>query len=160
MVARDSLLNNVTSYFPRQNVWAFSPWVDIRGSLSSFMVLHIKEESRHGRWFRFNSSWRFRGNDVRTADAWLNLALLDRLPGAWRLSNGDCLFLKHPETKHGGAPGKAGGGKKAKNEKFSSFAQDTADKTGLSKRAIEISIRRADKIAPEVMDAIGDMPEI
>jgi hypothetical protein len=36
----------------------------------------------------------------------------------------------HPETKQGGVSGKAGGGKKkAKKEKISSFATDTAKKT-------------------------------
>jgi hypothetical protein len=34
------------------------------------------------------------------------------------------LYLKlHPETKHGGAPGKAGGGKKAKDAKLASFVK-------------------------------------
>jgi hypothetical protein len=38
----------------------------------------------------------------------------------------------HPETRQGGAPGVAGGGKAAKDDKLSSFATDTAAKTGRS----------------------------
>ena len=36
----------------------------------------------------------------------------------------------YPETKRGGLPGAPGGGKQAKSEIISSFAEDTADKTG------------------------------
>jgi ParB family chromosome partitioning protein len=36
----------------------------------------------------------------------------------------------HPETKHGGAPGQAGGGKKAKDAKLAAFAEATATATG------------------------------
>jgi hypothetical protein len=43
----------------------------------------------------------------------------------------------HPETKHGGASGKSGGGKKPKDDKLSSFAADTAAKTGTSRRTTE-----------------------
>jgi hypothetical protein len=47
----------------------------------------------------------------------------------------DELYEKvHPETKKGGAPGKAGGGKKAKTAKLATLARDTATKTGLSRR--------------------------
>ena len=42
----------------------------------------------------------------------------------------------HPETKQGGAPGKAGGGKKAKPAKVATFAKDTATKAGKSRRAV------------------------
>jgi hypothetical protein len=40
------------------------------------------------------------------------------------------------------------------------FINDTAEKTGMSKRDIARSIQRAEAIAPEVKDAIRDMPEI
>jgi hypothetical protein len=44
----------------------------------------------------------------------------------------------HPEVKHGGAPGKSGGGKeKAKGARAASFAADTAKKTGLSQRTVQ-----------------------
>jgi ParB-like chromosome segregation protein Spo0J len=75
--------------------------------------------------------------------------------------------MKHPETKHGGDRGNQHtGGKKRQPVNFTtcqttpSFVRDTAEKTGLSESAIEKSIHRADAIDPEVMEAIGDMPEI
>jgi ParB family transcriptional regulator, chromosome partitioning protein len=43
----------------------------------------------------------------------------------------------HPETRKGGAPGRAGGGKKAKTAKLATFARDTATKTGVSRRSVE-----------------------
>lgn len=43
----------------------------------------------------------------------------------------------YPETKHGGLPGLPGGGKAPKNEIVSSFAEDTANKTGFSSRTIQ-----------------------
>ncbi len=56
----------------------------------------------------------------------------------------------HPETKHGGAPGAAGGGKQAKGERISSFAEDTASKTGVSPRSVQQDLQIAKKILPEV----------
>src|SRR5690606_24548282 len=44
---------------------------------------------------------------------------------------------KHPEAKHGGAPGKAGGGKVAKDETVSSFAADTAARTKVNPRTVQ-----------------------
>jgi len=40
----------------------------------------------------------------------------------------------YPGTKRGGLPGAPGGGKQAKSEIISSFAEDTADKTGQPSR--------------------------
>lgn len=50
----------------------------------------------------------------------------------------------HPETKTGGAPGKAGGGKKprAKDAKIASFADETAKKSGKSKRKVSLAATR------------------
>lgn len=53
----------------------------------------------------------------------------------------------YPETKQGGNPGKSGGGKKAKNDKLSSFAEDTARKTGVNRRTVERSVARGRKIS-------------
>jgi hypothetical protein len=46
----------------------------------------------------------------------------------------------YPETKRGGLPGAPGGGKQAKSEIISSFAEDTADKTGYAYRYVSICI--------------------
>lgn len=60
----------------------------------------------------------------------------------------------HPETKTGAAPGKAGGGKVAKNANFAPFAKDTAAKTGRSRRSVEADATRARGIA-QIADVIG-----
>jgi len=49
----------------------------------------------------------------------------------------------HPETRHGGAPGQAGGGKKAKDAKLAAFAEATAKATGQSRRKVERDATRA-----------------
>jgi len=49
----------------------------------------------------------------------------------------------HPEVKHGGAAGKSGGGKKAKDATVASFAEETAAKTGLSVRTIQDDVKVA-----------------
>ena len=48
-----------------------------------------------------------------------------------------CAVVMSRRTKHGGAQGKKGGGKVAKNAKSASFVSDTARKTGRSKRSVE-----------------------
>ena len=60
----------------------------------------------------------------------------------------------HPETKQGKAPGKAGGGKKAKGVKSTSFAKATAKATGRSKSAIEKAAKRANKLS-KLLDRIN-----
>jgi ParB-like chromosome segregation protein Spo0J len=52
----------------------------------------------------------------------------------------------HPETKQGGAPGKAGGGKDTKPAKLATFAEDTARKTGESRRKVERDATRGKKV--------------
>ncbi|WP_437277941.1 ParB N-terminal domain-containing protein [Sorangium sp. So ce375] len=49
----------------------------------------------------------------------------------------------HPETRHGGAPGKSGGGKKAKDATVASFAEDASTRTGLSIRTIQDDVKIA-----------------
>ena len=49
----------------------------------------------------------------------------------------------YPETKKGGAPGRAGGGRKAKTAKLATFARDTATKTRVSRRSVERDATRA-----------------
>jgi ParB family chromosome partitioning protein len=70
----------------------------------------------------------------------------------------DIYIARHPETRQGGAPGKAGGGKLAKTDKLSSFAQDTAVKTGCNERTIRRAVRRAERIDPDVQDRIDGTP--
>ena len=65
------------------------------------------------------------------------------------------LYLKlHPETKQGGAPGKAGGGKKAMGAKMASFVKDTAKKTGKAKRTIARKTARGEAIDPQALDDV------
>jgi hypothetical protein len=49
---------------------------------------------------------------------------------------GGAVEIKHPEAKHGGAPGKKRGRKKAKPANLASFAEDTAAATGMSIRTV------------------------
>ena len=79
----------------------------------------------------------------------------------------------HPETRHGGAPGKDGGGKKAKDAKLAAFAEATAQATGQSRPCgVERNAARArhtKKVLEDVvgtsldkgnqLDALGKLPE-
>lgn len=62
----------------------------------------------------------------------------------------------HPTAKQGKAPGKAGGGKKAipKDERVASFADDTAAKTGLSRRTIQADAQIVKGLPKEIRDRI------
>jgi ParB-like chromosome segregation protein Spo0J len=61
----------------------------------------------------------------------------------------------HPKVKHGGAPGKAGGGTaKSKDARVASFAADTAQKTGLSQRTVQEDVQIAAKLSPEAKRAV------
>ena len=103
--------------------------------------------------------------DLWEIDENLIRAELTELERAVHLAKRKRLYeAKHQYTKHGGAPGKAGGGKKAKDPNLGSFApafvDDTAEKTGMSRTDIARSVHRAEAIAAEVKEAIHDMPEI
>jgi DNA modification methylase len=65
---------------------------------------------------------------------------------------------RHPETKHGGAPGLAGGGKQTKGERVSSFADDTASQLGTTSRTIQHETQIAEQIVPVVKDLIRETP--
>jgi len=56
----------------------------------------------------------------------------------------------HPQTRQGGAPGKAGGGKAAKPDTMSGFAIATADRIGLDERSIRRAISIATRLQPDV----------
>jgi ParB family chromosome partitioning protein len=60
----------------------------------------------------------------------------------------------HPETKQGGAPGKAGGGKEAKAANLAGFAEATAKATGQSQRKVERDAKRGKDI-PDVASLAG-----
>jgi ParB family chromosome partitioning protein len=62
-------------------------------------------------------------DQARVAEIDENLIRADLTPSERAVHHAErkALYLKlHPETKHGGAPGKAGGGKKAKDAKLAS----------------------------------------
>jgi hypothetical protein len=67
----------------------------------------------------------------------------------------------HPETKHGCAPGKAGGGKKAKDPEFGSletFIQATVKATGKGKTTVSLDAERGEKINGKALDALSGTP--
>ena len=68
----------------------------------------------------------------------------------------------YPETKKGGAPGKAGGGKRAKNPESGhfvvSFLEDAADKTGRGRSTIAESIQIATKLDDDVKRQLQGTP--
>ncbi|MEO5334106.1 MAG: ParB N-terminal domain-containing protein [Magnetococcus sp. YQC-5] len=74
---------------------------------------------------------------------------------------------RHPETKHGACGGgKDGVGTRTRTEdeapasSVPSFAQDTAAKTNVSARTVQVDVRRATNITEETKEEIQDMPEI
>lgn len=93
-------------------------------------------------------------DQARVAEIDENLIRADLTPSERAVHQAErkALYLKlHPETKHGGAPGKAGGGKKAKDAKLASFVKDTAKKTGKAKRTIARDVFRGEKIDPQAL---------
>lgn len=62
--------------------------------------------------------------------------------------------IRHPETRHGGAPGKAGGGKATKDDKLASFASDTARASGRSERDVQRDARRGAKVSDTALKVI------
>jgi N6-adenosine-specific RNA methylase IME4 len=90
---------------------------------------------------------KIRANIVSLDSLHAELARIDenlvRRPGTaleraeWMKDRKEIYEQLHPETKQGGAPGKKGGGKGAKTETISSFAKDTAAKTGSTDRSVQ-----------------------
>lgn len=68
----------------------------------------------------------------------------------------------HPSSRHGGAPGRAGGGKAPRCERTSppvrSHAADAALRTGLSERSIRQLVQIAEGIPASLRDLIRDTP--
>ena len=62
----------------------------------------------------------------------------------------------HPDTKHGGAPGKAGGGKRKSESRQNGdfrFTRDTAKKIGKSERSVQRDATRGErvKVLPQIV---------
>ena len=101
--------------------------------------------------------------EIWELDENLARAELTELERGEHLSRRKCLYeIKHPETKQhvAGGVAKAASAKSALAHQSSSFVQDAAAKTGISKRSVQVAIHRAESIAPEVKEVIRDMPEI
>lgn len=106
--------------------------------------------------------------DAQLAEIDENLARheLTALERAEQLAKRKVLYeAKHPETRHGGAPGKAGkdGGGKASKEPESgslppSFVESTSKLMGKSKSTIKEEVQIANDLAPDVKESIRDLP--
>jgi N6-adenosine-specific RNA methylase IME4 len=110
-------------------------------------------------WHRLEAVRKLGANSIRAeivddmkADATLlaeideNLVRAELTPAerAMHIGERKKLYEKmYPETKHGGAPGKAGGGKKAKDAKIASFVEQTSKATSQSKRKVHLDATRA-----------------
>lgn len=68
----------------------------------------------------------------------------------------------HPSSRHGGAPGRAGGGKRPRAERAAapvrSHAADAAARTGLSERSVRQLVQIANDIPETLRDRIRDTP--
>lgn len=64
----------------------------------------------------------------------------------------------HPETKHGGDRKSRAAKSKRQNGALKSFAQDTADRTGRSKRSVQRTVAIAENIDPDVQEQLKDTP--
>ena len=62
----------------------------------------------------------------------------------------------HPETKRGGTPGRAGGGKNAKVDRLATFATDAATKTGRSARTVRRLVAIGEKLDEEAAETLAD----
>ena len=68
----------------------------------------------------------------------------------------DVYIARHPETRHGVAGAHARHGSANADSASASFAEDTAAKTGISQRTVQVAVRRSDRIASDVKAAIAD----
>lgn len=85
----------------------------------------------------------------------IELTVLER--GEHLLRRKEIYEQMYPEAKHGGAPGKKGGGKKAKDATVASFAEDTSSKIGLSVRTIQDDVTIA-RLPADARQAIRGTP--
>lgn len=104
--------------------------------------------------------------DAQLAEIDENLARneLTALERSEQLAKRKALYeAKHPETKHGAKIGKTSGkGRPIEAAESAtsvpSFSVDTAAKTGLSARTVRQDVQIANDLAPDVKDAIRDLP--
>jgi ParB-like chromosome segregation protein Spo0J len=121
------------------------------GGYSLVVGLHRLEAAKKLKWKQINCTI-FDGmeaDDAELAEIDENLIRAELSPAERALHIGKRkeLYEKiHPETKKGGVPGKAGGGKKAKTAKLATFARDTATKTRVSRRSVERDATRAKQV--------------
>lgn len=96
--------------------------------------------------------------DARLAEIDENLIREDLSPAerAELTADRKAFYLaKHPETKHGGAPGKAGGGKNAKDSRLDSFVRTTSKKSGRSRTRVSEDARRGEKVDKDILKGIA-----
>jgi ParB-like chromosome segregation protein Spo0J len=158
----------------KENVDALAQSMADRGQLQPIVVrpgedggywlvagLHRFEAAKKLKWKQINCTI-FDGMEAHAAelaeiDENLIRAELSPAERALHIGKRKELYEKvHPETKKGGAPGKAGGGKKAKTAKLATFARDTATKTKVSRRSVERDATRAKHVV--VLGDIVDTP--
>lgn len=106
--------------------------------------------------------------DAQLAEIDENLARneLTALERSEQLARRKALYeAKHPETKHGAlGGGRSGKGTRTKTElaesatSVTSFSEDTSAKTGLSARTVRQDVQIANDLAPDVKEAIRDLP--
>ena len=82
---------------------------------------------------------------------------LNAMERAEAIQKCEALYLQlHPETKIGGAPGKAGGGKRkvSSGERAACFAEETSKQVGLSRRSIQLDTQIVKGIDKTIRDRI------
>lgn len=80
---------------------------------------------------------------------------LDALGEAQALKRMKEIYLAlHPETGQGAAPGKAGGGKVAKDAESASFAEAIAEQTGMGKSTVQHAVTIAENLSDDAAEAI------
>jgi N6-adenosine-specific RNA methylase IME4 len=97
------------------------------------------------------------GAELATIVEYLLRRVLPALARADQLARRKEIYeTMHPTAKHGGAPGKkAGKGGKGKDETISSFAADTAKKTGVTERSVQQYVAVSKRLDPEVKKKIA-----
>lgn len=101
--------------------------------------------------------------ELAAIDEWLIDPRCSTLQRAELLSARKSVYeTLHPGSRHGGAPGRAGGGKRPRGEGMSpavrSHAADAAIRTGLSERSVRQLVQIARDIPEPLRDLVRDTP--